>query len=254
MEPACQIKLEVFEGPLDLLLHLIQKNKLDIKDIPIALITNQYLRYLELMQALDVSVAVEYLIMAATLLHIKSRILLPASTPPAPDEDDPREIIIRPLQELLTLREAARRLMERPLLDRDVFLRPNIQLSDAGEDDGKDCDELASTPTGRLEVSLTDLVNAFITVLKNGGIPRKLEIERAKQTVEQQMQLILERLKQANRLSFFDLFYSDDRRLVIVTFLAILELAKESKTLLVQEEGGDIIMIYRQSSGEIYAV
>ncbi len=250
MEPACQIKLEVFEGPLDLLLHLIQKNKLDIKDIPIALITNQYLRYLELMQALDVTVAVEYLIMAATLLHIKSRMLLPAPVSPVSEEDDPRDLVIRPLQELLTLREAAERLMTRSIVGRDVFLRPPT-LADDPLNESKDASRCASTShTGWMpEASLADLLTAFISVLKKGNLPRQLEIERAKQTVEQQMQLILEALAHTGRLSFFEFFPSDDRHRIIVTFLAMLELAKIAKILLLQkEDGGDIAVLLKNSS------
>ncbi len=117
-----EVKLEIFEGPLDLLRHLIRKNEVDIFDIPIAVITDQYLQYLDIMKALNVSLAGDFLVMASTLVHIKSKMLLPDS---GEDEDgeDPRDEITRPLLEYMRLKELANELSERPLLGRDVFSR-----------------------------------------------------------------------------------------------------------------------------------
>ena len=116
-----EVKLEIFEGPLDLLLHLIRKNEMDIFDIPIASITDQYLEYLEIMKALNITLAGDFLVMASTLLHIKSRMLLPGLE--EEEEEDLRIEITRPLLEYLRLKEVAGELSERELLDRDVFSR-----------------------------------------------------------------------------------------------------------------------------------
>ncbi len=246
MEPECQVKLEAFEGPLDLLLHLIQKNKLEITDIPISVVTAQYLEYLEFMQAaLDVVVAGEYLVMAATLMHIKSRMLLPRPDP-ADTEDDPRLELVRPLQELVQMREAAASLECRPILGRDVFIRvggleneelgSNVEVSDpAGFED-------------TLDVSLTDLISAFKKVLGNSSLPRVLEITRAKASLSERMESIAEDLNQIGSIRFFELFSSEDREMIIVTFLAILELARLGKVRLLQEKpGGDILILFRHN-------
>lgn len=237
MELECQVKLEAFEGPLDLLLHLIQKNKLEITDIPIAVVTAQYLEYLEFMQAaLDVVVAGEYLVMAATLMHIKSRMLLPRHDPADP-EDDPRLELVRPLQELVQMREAAASLECRPILGRDVFIREG----------GLESEELGSNSEGALDVSLTDLISAFKKVLGNSSLPRVLEITRAKVSLSERMESLAEELRQAESICFFDLFFSEDRKMIIVTFLAILELARLGKVRLLQESsGGDILVLLRR--------
>ena len=258
MEPECQVKLEAFEGPLDLLLHLIQKNKLEITDIPIAVVTAQYLEYLEFMQAaLDVVVAGEYLVMAATLMHIKSRMLLPRPDP-ADLEDDPRLELVRPLQELVQMREAAASLECRPILGRDVFIREggleSEELGIKNEDLKIRNEELEiggkETPAPGsewpLDVSLTDLISAFKKVLGNNSLPRVLEITRAKASLSERMESIAEDLNQTGSIRFFELFSSEDREMIIVTFLAILELARLGKVRLLQESpGGDILILFR---------
>ncbi|MDL1959344.1 MAG: segregation/condensation protein A [Deltaproteobacteria bacterium] len=247
MEPECQVKLEAFEGPLDLLLRLIQKNKIEITDIPIAVVTAQYLEYLEFMQAaLDVVVAGEYLVMAATLMHIKSRMLLPRPDPADP-EDDPRLELVRPLQELVQIREAAASLGGRPILGKDVFIREggleneelgsNVEISEHGFED-------------TLDVSLTDLISAFKKVLGNSSLPRVLEITRAKASLSERMESIAEELNQIGSIRFFELFSSEDREMIVVTFLAILELARLGKVRLLQESpGGDILVLLRHGDG-----
>ena len=236
MDPACKVRLEAFEGPLDLLLHLIQKNKLEIKDIPIALVTAQYLEYLEFMKALDVVIAGEYLVMAATLMHIKSRMLIPR---PTPDEDyeDPRLEIVRPLEELLEIRKGAEFLANQPILEVDVFLpEPDPELETL----------LDKTPDTKplLEVSLHELVSAFKDVLGGAGLPRALEIAKAKITLSARIEEITELLKTKSRISFFELFSpNQDRLYLIITFMALLELAKLGKARLAQEAPGKDIMI-----------
>jgi len=240
LDPACKVRLEAFEGPLDLLLHLIQKNKLDIKDIPIALVTAQYLEYLDFMKALDVVIAGEYLVMAATLMHIKSRMLLPRPAPDDEDYEDPRLEIVRPLQELMEIRKGAEFLSQRPLLEVDVFLPgPEPELEKMEQDN-------SARPL--LEVSLHELVSAFKEVLGGSGLPRALEVAKAKVSLSARMEEITDLLNSKKRLSFFELFSpKQDRLYLIVTFMALLELAKLGKTRLIQEAPGRDIIIMASS-------
>lgn len=248
MDPACQVRLDAFEGPLDLLLHLIDKNKLDIADIPISLVTNQYLEYLELMKALDVVVAGEYLVMAATLMHIKSRMLLPRPEDNEEASEDPRLEIVRPLQELARVRQLANALDGRPVLGRDVFVRGTglifegrIGLNRArGGSDGLD----AYT----CEAGLADLLAALERVLGRQCLPRAIEITRARATLSERMESLSRELDTREHLSFFELFPVSDRSFVIVTFLAILELARQSIVRIVQEGEGSDIKIFKRSS------
>ena len=248
MEPECRVTLDNFSGPLDLLLHLIHKNRIEITDIPIALVTAQYLQYLELMQALDVVVAGEYLVMAATLLQIKSRMLLPSVQ--VEEEEDPREEIVRPLVELAALKEAALRLEERPLLGRDVFVPPSppyLELSTGGNGEGEG-------GVVRFDVSLHDLVAALKTALGRQALPRRVEVEKARVTMGQRMAELRRELAGSPSLSLFELLGSGRRggpdralrRWIIVTFLAVLELARRREARLIQEEqGGDIRILRR---------
>ncbi len=240
MEPECKVRLDVFEGPLDLLLHLITRNRLDITDIPISLVTNQYLEYLELLQALDIEVAAEYLLMAATLIQIKSRMLLPAQRPQEMDEEDPRLQITVALQELKKAKELADRLNECPMLGRDVFLCP-------GEAQNiREC--LEGEKTEGLNVSVFELVEALRRLLKEKGLPRTIEIERARVRLSERIEEIEKIIIERGNLSFFSLFDEGmERRLVIVTFLAILELSKRGIIRLFQKaHDADIVLIRRK--------
>lgn len=210
------VRLERFEGPLDLLLHLIQKNEIDIFDIPIALITEQYLEYLKWMRVLNLDVAGEYLLMASTLLHIKSKMLLPSS--PEEEEEggeDPRAELVRRLIEYQKYKEAAVDLERRPLLNRDVFIR--LASGDVDEPEEE-----------RIEVSLFELIEAFRKVLENVKPETVHEVVLERVTVEERVQEILSILQREKRSMAFHLFFPEGapRRLVIVTFLAILELVK----------------------------
>ena len=143
------VRLEMFEGPLDLLLHLIQKNELDITNIPIALITEQYLEYLQLIKELNLDIAGEYLLMASTLLHIKSRILLPSSTQEEEEAgEDPRAELVRRLLEYQKYKIAAGDLERRPILDRDVFVRLILPEPEAEQEE-------------KVEATLFELLEAF---------------------------------------------------------------------------------------------
>ena len=216
---ACAVKLPAFEGPLDLLLHLIRANEVDISDIPISLISDQYLEYLDLMRMVDIDLASDYLVMAATLAYIKSRMLLPVD--PDADEDDgldPRAELARRLAEYAIFQEAARDLGERPLLNRDVF---------AGIPDNSEIPQ----PEPVLDGSLWALLAAMRRVLES--IPEELrhhEVTRESITVRDRMIFIMDCLSAAPDVAvlFEDLLADGPitRQRVVLTFLAILELAK----------------------------
>jgi segregation and condensation protein A len=211
------IRLEMFEGPLDLLLHLIHKNELDITNIPIALITEQYLEYLKLMKVLNLDVAGEYLLMASTLLYIKSKTLLPTSSEEEVEEgEDPRAELIRRLLEYQKYKEAAVELEKRPLLDRDVFIRStSMEMEDTGEEE-------------RVEVSLFELVEAFRKILERVKAEEFHEVILDRLSVEEKVQEILSLLQREKRSMAFHLLFPEQasRRVIIITFLAILELVK----------------------------
>lgn len=214
------VHLDAFEGPLDLLLHLIRKNELDIYDIPIAVITRQYLDYIKLMKELNLEVAGEFLLMASTLLHIKSRMLLPQDEqePGEEEEADPRGELIRRLLEYQQYKEAGEVLGARALLGREVFTRacpdPDLAALQAEE--------------GPLEVSLFDLVDAFRALL--GRIPAEsfhdvAPIETF--SIADCINEILSLLQERDTLQFDELVATDlTRERVIVTFLAVLELCR----------------------------
>jgi len=211
------VRLEMFEGPLDLLLHLIHKNELDITNIPIALITEQYLEYLKLMKVLNLDIAGEYLLVASTLLHIKSKMLLPTLSEEEEEEgEDPRAELVRKLLEYQNYKNAAAELERRPLLDRDVFIRLALmENADSREEE-------------RMEVSLFELLDAFRQVLERARPEAFHEVILERISVEEKVQEILSLLQREKRSMAFHLLFPEQasRRLIIVTFLAILELVK----------------------------
>ena len=211
------VRLEMFEGPLDLLLHLIHKNEIDITNIPIALITEQYLEYLKLMKVLNLDVAGEYLLMASTLLHIKSKMLLPTSSEEEEEEgEDPRAELIRKLLEYQKYKNAAAELESRPMLDRDVFIR--LALVDNTEPREEE----------RIEVNLFELLEAFRQVLEKVKPETFHEVILERISVEEKVQEILSLLQREKRSIAFHLLFPEQvsRRVIVVTFLAILELVK----------------------------
>lgn len=215
-----RVKLEIFEGPLDLLLHLIRKNQIQITDIPIALITEQYLEYLKLMKELNLDVAGDYLLMASTLLHIKSKMLLPkpsAGEEAEAEEEDPRAELVRRLMEYQKYKEASQDLMQRPMLNRDVFVRPS-PLEDVEQ----------ASEEEKIEVDLFELVEAFRQVLLRAKAKSVHEVSRDGVTVEQKIAELQDLLRREKRSMAFHLLFPEDAspRVIIVTFLAILELVK----------------------------
>lgn len=209
-----QVKLPAFEGPLDLLLHLIRVQEIDIYDIPISKITAQYLAYLELMKVMNLDVAGEWLVMAATLTYIKSRMLLPR--PPEDEEEgdeDPRQELVEKLLEYQRVKTLALELRERELLQRDVYGRPPTEAPES--------DEIL------LDVALSDLLSAYAAVLEQfpAGEARELVIEEM--SVTEMIHTILDRLSGRGALAFQEIFEgATSRAEVVVGFLALLEMLR----------------------------
>jgi segregation and condensation protein A len=211
---AYTVKLEIFEGPLDLLLHLIRRNQVDIYDIPVATITDQYLDYLSLMKALNLDVAGEFLLMAATLLQIKSKMLLPSLPEEEEEEDDPRAELVNRLLEYERYKEAAARLHERDVLERDTFV-PGKQVEESEEG-------------GLVEVGVFELIEALRDVLNRYSPEAAYDITLDRITIEERIAEILEAVKAVGKGLLFSSLFSgasskDD---IIITFLALLELIK----------------------------
>lgn len=224
-----RVSLPVFEGPLDLLLHLIKKSEVEIVDIPIATITEQYLAYLEVMRGLSLDVAGEFLVMAATLTLIKSRMLLPPSEEEEEEEEaDPRADLVRQLLEYQRYREAALALSERPLLQRDVFAREPVM-------DAQETGEPGELPL--LKVTVWELLDAFRSVLKRLRPEAVHEIVTERISLRDRVRTMLQALSVARSLDFDSLFDEDASRSdVIITFLALLELMKMGAARATQEE------------------
>jgi len=232
-----KIKLEVFEGPLDLLLYLIKKEEIDIYDIPIAKITEQYLEYLEFMKLLDLGIAGEFILMAATLMHIKSKMLLPPDPNEVTQEEemDPRLELVQKLLEYKKFKEAAGQLFEMEVKQKDVFTRGAASV-DMPEDNSKPC----------FEASLFDLITAFNKILKD--IPKEVfyEVIKDEFTVEGKMHDIFHMLVNKPALFFSDLFKNAKNKFEVVTiFLAILELIRLKEIVAVQDRPFSEIKIER---------
>ena len=239
---AYKVTLDIFEGPLDLLLHLIKQNEIDIHNIPIARITDQYLAYLELMEVLDLDVAGEFIVMAATLMHIKSKMLLPPEVVPVEEQEDedPREALVRQLLEYQRFKEAAQNLGELATKQQAFFRRPGdgaVTAAVAGEEP-------------YFEASLFDLLSAFSKVLKE--IPKETFYQIIKEsfTVEEKVQFVRELIRQQHRVTFHDLFGPGRSKLeMIATFLAVLELIRQ-RAIQARQDGlfGEILLVEREVS------
>ena len=232
-----QIRLESFEGPLDLLLHLIKKHEIDIMDIPIALITEQYLHYIEMMQILNLDLAGEYILMTATLMHIKSKMLLPTPDDEESDEEegDPREELVRRLLEYKKYKEAAHQLEGMDMLERENFLRGFVE-----EIEGEEPEEAEVFH----EVTLFDLMSALQEVLKEVRIFKAHEVHMERISVKEKMTIILDRLAKERHTTFQALFEGDSTKgEVVATFLALLELMRTRAIRAFQGENFGVIRI-----------
>ncbi|HSA64243.1 MAG TPA: segregation/condensation protein A [Nitrospira sp.] len=236
-----QVRIENFEGPLDLLLHLIKKNEINIYDIPIAMIAQQYLSYIEAMKDLNLTVAGEFLVMAATLLQIKSKMLLPVEESAEDDEDgpDPREELVRRLLEYKTFKEAARQLDTQERMWREIYSRPIAPSEDVAQSDETLLDN----------IGLFDLVDALQEILNRNPGKKLLEIIPDNLTVRDRMNVLLEALEGQESIGFEALFEASCHRLVIiVTFLALLELIRLRTVRVYQAENFGPILVSRAFS------
>lgn len=232
------VKLEFFEGPLDLLLHLIRRNQVDIYDIPIATITDQYLDYLNMMRSLNLDVAGEFLLMAATLLQIKSKTLLPLPPEEEVEEgEDPRAELVNRLLEYQKYKEAAARLHERDMLDRNIFVQ-----GDQAE---------GSEDRGLVEVGVFELIEALKDVLNRASIEAAYDITLDRITIEERIAQILEAVNlERSGLLFSSLFSGvSSKEEIILTFLALLELIKMRMIKVYQRTPFGPIEIFSLSGG-----
>lgn len=221
---ALEVILEAFEGPLDLLLYLIRRQNLNILDIPIQQITKQYIEYINVLGELNFELAAEYLVMAAMLAEIKSRMLLPKISSEDEDEEDPRAELVRRLQEYERFKQASEDIDNLPRVDRDSFTA-NVYVEDKSFD---------STPP---EVDIKDLIMAFKDVLARADLKISHEIERETLSVRDKMTHLLDRLRQQSYFSFESLFVTNEgKQGVVVTFLAVLELLKDQTLDIVQDD------------------
>lgn len=221
---ALEVFLEAFEGPLDLLLYLIRRQNIDILDINVSDITDQYISYVELMEASQFELAAEYLVMAAMLAEIKSRILLPRTSEEDEEEEDPRAQLIRRLQEYERFREAAESLDEFPRLERDIHLA----TAEA---------PVMERELPEPEVDLKEILQAFATVLRRSDLFEHHHIQRDSLSTREKMSQILLTISDNQFTPMISLLRKDEGRMgVVVTFLAIMELIKESLVEMAQSE------------------
>jgi segregation and condensation protein A len=233
------VRLINFEGPLDLLLHLIKKHELDIYDIPISLITQQYLEYLDLMQEVNLDVAGEFLVMAATLIHIKSRELLPRPDPTQEDpEEDPREALVRRLLEHQRFKAAAELLHEKEIQRSAMWHRP----------DGRVAEVVGEAPEPEVEVDLFSLVTAFRQVLDRVRARPQVMLQPEQIPIETRIEQLLARLSETEAFGFEELFADVQTRAgMIVTFLALLEMIRLKLIRVFQQGAFGPIRVYKRA-------
>jgi segregation and condensation protein A len=231
-EPYKVLLDDVFEGPMDLLIHLIKRNEVDIYDIPIALITDQYLGYLELMKALNVDLAGDFIVMAATLAQIKSKMLLPVHE--GEDEEDPRMEIVRPILEYLEIKSAADQLSKRNLLGDSTFIR-HSDIKDFLSDQD---DEIIS-------IGLFELIDAFQKILKNVSDDERINITKDEMSVKDKISKLVDIFEEKGSITFEELFSADVLKSdVILTFLAILEMVKLCLVRIAQHSQSGVMRLF----------
>jgi segregation and condensation protein A len=233
------VRLDSFEGPLDLLVHLIRKNEVSIYDIPIALITREYLQYVELMEELNLDTVGEFLVMAATLIHIKSRMLLPRPDPGQDEaEEDPRDALVRRLLEHQKFKAAAELLHERAMLRGAQWTRPDGRVAAIAGDEYEP----------ELEVDLFSLLAAFRGVLERARHRPRVLLPPEQISIEARIEQLLARLSETEACGFADLFADDDSRGgMIVTFLAVLEMIRLKLIRVFQTQAFGPIRVYKRA-------
>jgi segregation and condensation protein A len=236
------VRLLNFEGPLDLLLHLIKKHEVNVYDIPIALITQQYLDYLDLMQEMNLEVAGEFLVMAATLIHVKSRMLLPRPDPAQEDpEEDPRDALVRRLVEHQKFKAAAELLHDREIQRSAMWPRA----------DGPVAEVVGEAPEPEVEVDLYSLMAAFRQVLERARARPKVILPAEQMPIETRIEQLLARLSETEACGFEDLFADVQTRAgMIVTFLALLEMIRLKTVRVFQQGNFGPIRVYKRARPE----
>jgi segregation and condensation protein A len=219
-----KVKVEnIFEGPMDLLIHLIKKNEVDIYDIPVALITVQYLEYLNWMQAMNIDLAGDFLLMASTLAHIKSRMLLPAHGEEN-EEEDPRMELTQPLLEYMKMKSAAEELAGRFILGEHIFTRKpgNLEFNSESEETF-------------VQIGLFELVEAFKKILDNTSAGHRVDFTDDQISVKDRIAEIMDIMEKRGSITFLELFSRDSNRsMIVITFLAMLEMVKSALVRVVQ--------------------
>lgn len=233
------VHLSNFDGPLDLLLHLIKKHEVDIYDIPISLITTQYLEYLELMIEINLDTVGEFLVMAATLIHIKSRTLLPRPDPKQDDpEEDPREALIRRLLEHQKFKAAAELLHDREIARSAQWQRPDAVVNDV----------VGAAPEPEVEIDLFSLMAAFRQVLERAKKRPKVMLPPEQMPIEERITQLLARLSETDACGFEDLFEDVQTRSgMVVTFLALLEMIRLKLIRVFQQASFGAIRVYKRA-------
>ncbi|MGY0691818.1 segregation/condensation protein A [Virgibacillus sp. FSP13] len=240
MNQAYQVKIDSFEGPLDLLLHLINRYEIDIYDIPVAQITRQYMEYIHTMQKLELNIASEYLVMASTLLALKSQMLLPKQefeTEEDEFEEDPREELMGRLIEYRKYKKAAENLQEKELDANQIFTRSPVHF------DNVDVEQ----PVVQGDISIYDMLGALGKMLerKKWKEPLETKIERIEISIEERMKEVRQVVKASGQgVSFDNLFTYQSRSHIVVTFMALLELMKEKEVYCVQEKQLDTLYVF----------
>jgi segregation and condensation protein A len=225
---------DIFEGPMDLLVHLIKKNEVDIYDIPIALITEQFLEYLEWMKSMNIDFAGDFIVMASTLTQIKSRMLLPIHDGDPEEEEDPRQEITRPLVEYLQIKSAAEDLAARQLLGEDIFARNPGKVG-----------ELFGAEGDMVKIGLFELIDAFQKILEKISPDHLVELTADSLSVKDRISELVDIFEKQKSITFDELFAADSNKgEVIVTFLAILEMVKLSLIQIAQQVQTSIIRLF----------
>lgn len=241
MNQAYQVKLDTFEGPLDLLLHLINQYEIDIYDIPVATITEQYMQYIHTMQRLELNIASEYLVMASTLLVIKSEMLLPKqeiTEEPDDYEEDPREELMQRLIEYRKYKEAAEQLKWRESEESQTFTRPPVALEE----------KKSRTAIDRGNISIYDMLYALDKVFERKRWDEHGEktLKREEIPIEHRMQEVMEHVRQSKfGVTFDQLFIHHSRPHIVATFMALLELIKNNKVYCRQEKQFDVLYVFQ---------
>ncbi len=244
MEAQYKVKLDSFEGPLDLLLHLVNQMEIDLYDIPVAEITQQYIEYIQAMEQIELNIASEYLVMAATLLEIKSAMLLPKKEvvlDEAEYEEDPREELIARLIEYKKYKEAAEQLQQKELEENEIYTRPASSFEDL----------LAEAPQRSQEVSIYDMIHAVGRMLKRKAWNRPLEttVQREDISIEERMEEILHLVEDSEEpVAFEQLFPYPSRSYIVTTLLAILQLIKANSIHCIQSVHFGPIYVCRKGS------